>query len=111
METTGLVLIAADQFKNDKLISCVALYPDVPCQNLCFGAFYQPFGNVLINENDLSRSILCLTRRLPHLNTVRELMGHADMKMTLRYAHLASNVKMRAVEMLDEDDDYEIDKP
>jgi site-specific recombinase XerD len=38
------------------------------------------------------------------LNTVRELLGHADMKMTLRYAHLAPNVKMRAVEMLDEDD-------
>jgi len=37
------------------------------------------------------------------LNTVRELMGHADMKMTLRYAHLAPNVKMRAVEMLDDD--------
>jgi site-specific recombinase XerD len=37
------------------------------------------------------------------LNTVRELMGHADLKMTLRYAHLAPNVKMRAVEMLDED--------
>jgi site-specific recombinase XerD len=45
------------------------------------------------------------------LNTVRELMGHADMKMTLRYAHLAPNVKMRAVEMLDEDEDYDIDKP
>jgi site-specific recombinase XerD len=39
------------------------------------------------------------------LNTVRELMGHADLKMTLRYAHLAPNVKMRAVEMLDEDDE------
>jgi integrase len=37
------------------------------------------------------------------LNTVRELMGHADLKMTLRYAHLAPNVKMKAVEMLDED--------
>jgi site-specific recombinase XerD len=38
------------------------------------------------------------------LNTVRELMGHADLKMTLRYAHLAPNVKMRAVEMLDDGD-------
>jgi site-specific recombinase XerD len=35
------------------------------------------------------------------LNTVRELMGHADLKMTLRYAHLAPETKMRAVETLD----------
>lgn len=34
------------------------------------------------------------------LNTVRELMGHADIKMTLRYAHLAPQVKRAAVEML-----------
>ena len=36
------------------------------------------------------------------LNTVRELMGHADLKMTLRYAHLAPESKLRAVEMLEE---------
>ena len=35
------------------------------------------------------------------LNTVRELMGHADMKMTLRYAHLAPQVKRAAVDMLE----------
>jgi site-specific recombinase XerD len=34
------------------------------------------------------------------LNTVRELMGHADLKMTLRYAHLAPESKMKAVETL-----------
>jgi integrase len=34
------------------------------------------------------------------LNTVRELMGHADMKMTMRYAHLALSSKLRAVEVL-----------
>jgi site-specific recombinase XerD len=36
------------------------------------------------------------------LNTVRELMGHADMKMTMRYAHLALSSKLRAVEVLAE---------
>ena len=35
------------------------------------------------------------------LNTVRELLGHADMKMTLRYAHLAPTAKMKAVETLE----------
>jgi site-specific recombinase XerD len=40
------------------------------------------------------------------LNTVRELMGHADMKMTMRYAHLAPNLKLRAVEVLSENADH-----
>lgn len=34
------------------------------------------------------------------LNTVRELMGHRDIKMTLRYAHLSPDHKRRAVEVL-----------
>lgn len=34
------------------------------------------------------------------LNTVRELLGHGDIKMTLRYAHLAPEHKARAVEKL-----------
>ena len=34
------------------------------------------------------------------LNTVRELLGHADIKMTLRYAHLAPATKAAAVELI-----------
>lgn len=34
------------------------------------------------------------------LNTVRELLGHADIKMTLVYAHLAPEHKRKAIESL-----------
>jgi len=35
------------------------------------------------------------------LNTVRDLLGHADIKMTLRYAHLAPENRLQAVKVLD----------
>ena len=34
------------------------------------------------------------------INTVRDLLGHSDIKMTLRYAHLAPGTKAAAVELL-----------
>ncbi len=35
------------------------------------------------------------------LNTVRELLGHKDLKMTLRYAHLAPGYRAKAINILD----------
>ena len=35
------------------------------------------------------------------LRAVQELLGHADVKMTMRYAHLAPRERSRAIRLLD----------
>ena len=42
----------------------------------------------------------CFRRGVP-LKAVQELMGHATMDMTLRYAHLSPDVRRDAVQLLD----------
>ena len=43
-----------------------------------------------------------LVMRGERLKTVQALLGHKDIKMTMRYAHLAHDVKKDAVNLLDE---------
>ena len=35
-----------------------------------------------------------------YINTVRELLGYRDIRMTLRYSHLSQDYKRRAIEIL-----------
>lgn len=43
----------------------------------------------------------CKKRKGVDLNTIRELMGHKSLDMTLRYSHLSKDHKVRAVSILD----------
>ena len=65
------------------------LLKDARIENFCWHDMRHDFASQLVMKG-------------VDLNTVRELMGHADMKMTMRYAHLAPSSKLRAVEVLAE---------
>ncbi|WP_412104910.1 tyrosine-type recombinase/integrase [Vibrio mediterranei] len=54
------------------------------------------FGFYALRHHFASRLVMVSV----DLNTVRELLGHADMKMTLRYAHLAPEHKAAVVNMI-----------
>jgi hypothetical protein len=55
--------------------------------------FQQYFQSVTANMHDFSggRSVM----------TVKDLLGHKSLNMTLRYAHLAPAYKVKALKMLD----------
>jgi len=72
------------------------------------GTIQVPWENVIKDSeiknfrfHDLRHSFASkLVMKGAPLNTVRELLGHGDLKTTLRYAHLASDHKADAVALL-----------
>ncbi len=74
-----------------------------PCQSVR-KAFYNALRKAKITEfrfHDLRHTFAShLVQSGIDLNTVRELLGHASLKMTIRYAHLSPNHKKQAVDIL-----------
>lgn len=89
------------QYENDHLV-----FPSL--DNLPFDNIKKAWGGILNLANiknfrwhDLRHHFASrLVMVGVDLNTVRELLGHSDMTMTLRYAHLAPEHKANAVEKL-----------
>ncbi len=87
--TTGLVFQSASGARFDKIRSS--------WENLIVAARIHAFRWHDLRHHFASALVMCGV----DLNTVRELLGHSDLKMTLRYAHLAPQVKADAVERLE----------
>ena len=58
------------------------------------------YAVILLTEGERPGTII-LSGTAPGLTTVKELLGHKTLTMTLRYAHLAPSHKVKAVDVLD----------
>jgi len=87
---TGLVFPGPDGARMTNINkSWAALAEDAELQDFRFHDIRHHFASWLVMKG-------------VDLNTVRELLGHSDMSMTLRYAHLAPEHKAEAVSRLSE---------
>ena len=69
---------------------------------------FKPYFQSVFKQ-DLRHSFASkLVRKGGTLKAVQELLGHKDMKMTMRYAHLADDFKKDVVKLLDGDTRNEV---
>lgn len=88
MNATGLIFPSRDGNQRDNVKKA--------WKGLLFDAKIEAFRWHDIRHHFASKLVMASV----DLNTVRELLGHANLNMTLRYAHLAPEHKRQAVERL-----------